>query len=134
MQDTKDIFCGSGGFPTASSTTTTQGPQMKKLIAIALLVVCNCSFAQGAIGIDSPNCGRWVKANDLGQKWWLLGFLSGLNSAMRQDVKNDPLKGASLEGFYLWMDNYCKANPLSNLFTGGNLLYAELFQKAKGGS
>jgi hypothetical protein len=107
---------------------------VKKLLPIALLLACTFANAQDAIGIDTPNCGKWVKANDLGQKWWLIGFLSGLNSAMRQDVKSDPLKGSNVEGIYLWMDTYCKANPLSNLFNGGNLLYVELFQKAKAGS
>jgi len=35
----------------------------------------------------------------------------------------------SVEQIYLWMDNYCKANPLSFLSDGGDKLIFELIAK-----
>ncbi|VTU43077.1 hypothetical protein E5P1_00428 (plasmid) [Variovorax sp. PBL-E5] len=55
---------------------------------------------------------------------WLLGYLSGLS--MRHEPPNDPLADLSPEQANLWMDKFCRENPLSNLQIGGSRLFSEL--------
>ena len=37
-------------------------------------------------------------------------------------------KVSSADQIFLWMDNYCRANPLSNADTGAKVLYKELME------
>jgi hypothetical protein len=70
------------------------------------------------------DCGQWFQNPHA--KDWLAGYVSGLSAALAKD-NQDPLKklnsGAQL---FLWMDNYCKANPLDKVSDGAHALYAEL--------
>jgi hypothetical protein len=78
-----------------------------------------------------PSCGEWVqdrRANgtpDTANGFWLLGYMSGLASGMGKDI----LQRTDAASIYLWMDNYCKANPLNKVGQGGNTLSDELAQK-----
>ena len=83
--------------------------------------------------LGSAPCGRWVeeRAADgwgaLGDVRWLVGFLSGL--AVESGV--DVLPGANSASLELWMDNYCRANPLANTGDGGIILFDELKARMK---
>jgi len=99
-------------------------------IAFALLLTgFSETHAQGqpATIFGNFDCGRWFKAPDA--KTWLLGFLSGV-SAMTPAHIGDPLsKLGSVDQAYLWMDNYCRKNPLNSIDRGAAALMLEL--KAK---
>lgn len=58
---------------------------------------------------------------------WLVGYLTGLAMAFEKDI----LKGTDNPSVFAWMDNRCKANPLSNLSTEGGALFFELVRQKK---
>jgi hypothetical protein len=74
------------------------------------------------------SCGEWVSDNKtlaLGNQTWLLGYLSGIAVATGKQVLN----GTDNQSIYLWVDNYCRANPLKSLPDAGNALYFELVKQ-----
>lgn len=78
------------------------------LMVLAAGFSANCNAIQ-FMGV--PSCGEWVNrhsTNDgAAMEEWLLGFLSGLAAGKNTDL----LKNAQKEYLYLWIDNYCHANP-----------------------
>ena len=86
--------------------------------------------------MDMP-CGVWTQRRDEQGKGgdrlaagiaqsWLVGYLSGVATALGKDFWGDT---TTMEPTYLWMDNYCRANP--SKFIGVAAL--ELFrEKTKG--
>jgi hypothetical protein len=80
--------------------------------------------AQGrsVYGFASFSCGQWQQlrtAKDMGSllqlEAYVAGFLSGYNSA---STGPDFIAGTANDkgvGFYAWIDNYCRANPLDVL-------------------
>ena len=86
-----------------------------------LAVVLSCpgqAAAYSMVGPGGVSCGSWVQARrgsspDYAQEGWVLGFLSGVGfmGAPRQD----PLNGMDAAGVFVWLDNYCLANPLASL-------------------
>jgi len=83
-----------------------------------------------------PNCAEWLKPNgslkELANKYWLTGYLSGINLGLFLDERRKPVdyySSASPDQIFLWMDNYCRANPLSNVFEGDANLFSELDKK-----
>ena len=107
---------------------------MKKTVrviaAAAICLAAQNSFAYITFG--APDCGQWLKANSVAQardESWLLGFLSGMNASAfgKVDVL-EPLSSARQA--VVWMDNYCRKNPLSNVNDGGIRLFWELEDKA----
>lgn len=106
---------------------------MKKLfVAVAFGVTVSTTPALAVTTtIGRPDCGEWVKASASSprMKAWLLGYMSGLNAKHQETKKkpDDPLdRVASAQQIFLWMDNYCKSNPLKTLFDGGLELFDEL--------
>lgn len=89
--------------------------------SVALSVLA-CSSVEAVTVRGVRSCGVWVKDRDISDKNWLLGFLSGL--AFMSDV--DILKGVDNESIYLWMDKYCRANPLKDIADGSETLFEEL--------
>lgn len=87
----------------------------------AVLIVAMPTIGYSSTTLGDPDCGQWVKSPHPLDRVWLLGYLSGLNMAWNGNDKKpyDPLsKLSSRDQAYLWMDNYCKANPLKNVSTG----------------
>lgn len=85
--------------------------------------------AEAAQMLGTSSCGSWVSEKDATvksyQKGWILGFLSGLSSGA--DI--NPLKKTDAYSIFLWIDNYCKANPLKDLVDAANGLVFELEYK-----
>lgn len=101
-----------------------------KIIGIVLLA--SASMVTGQTYIGSYDCGEWFTKPQT--KDWLLGYLSGFNvgtlSQMGYPPNYDPLgKLNSSAQAYLWMDNYCRANPLKTVLDGALNLYNELRAK-----
>jgi hypothetical protein len=96
------------------------------LVAV-LLSVTNPAYA-GATSFGSSNCGDWVKSESAARKAWVLGYVSGVNVMLN----NDPLDQIdSAEQIYLWVTNYCKANPLDTVYKAGGQLMIELIERQK---
>lgn len=107
---------------------------MKRLI-VALTVAW--SSAVMAVPADSPiyamfggyDCGQWfVPGKRQYAAAWLVGFLSGQSLMYYQlGPHSDPLDELrSADQAYLWMDNWCRANPLEGIDKGGQALFREL--------
>ena len=106
--------------------------QMRKNIYALLATVGFLLISEPALAIvvfGGSDCGQWVNQQSEFRKTWLLGFLSGLNSGVvgTAGIKGDPLdKLNSADQAYVWMDNYCRANPLKKVSDGAHTLYREL--------
>lgn len=78
----------------------------------------------------ASSCGAWVadrntEANGwavLVRRGWLLGYLSAHAVITGEDI----LKGTDTRSIDLWMDNYCRQNPLKRIDDGGDALFDEL--------
>jgi hypothetical protein len=102
-------------------------------VSLMLLLVLFSSTAAAVITMARPSCGQWVKERTpdgrtaQSYRFWLLGYVSGMAVSSGTDALRDT-DNASIE---LWMDNYCRANPLKSVDEGGAALFNELAQKTK---
>jgi hypothetical protein len=108
--------------------------------AIAFLSGCLLSMNLFAAGVElkgSRSCSRWMEEKRLANgahemnkvpvlitRNWFLGYLSGRADASGKNF----LKGTDSDSIFLWLDNYCRANPNQDLDTGGIDLARELMQ------
>ena len=99
-----------------------------------ILIVFTIGFSTSSNALDvvgTASCGDWVKdradngRNKVAKESWLVGYLSGIAI----DSNKDFLKFNDTNSFYLWMDDYCKSNPLSNTSAGGKKLSMELIKR-----
>ncbi|SOZ37014.1 hypothetical protein [Cupriavidus neocaledonicus] len=111
---------------------------MKKTIGCSALVfamLTTTGHAENVSVLGAVDCGMWVKtrgdslSGSLHQAW-LFGFLSGANAAIGSSY-GDPLHGISSDQAVVWVDNYCRNNPLSKLADAGSTLYRELVARKK---
>jgi hypothetical protein len=78
--------------------------------------------------VGAWSCGLWATQEGMTKlyaKSWLGGYLSGFAMSSGKDF----LKGTDNPSIELWMDNYCKANPLKDIGDGANELAAELIRQ-----
>lgn len=74
-----------------------------------------------------PDCGEWFTTRH-NSSLWLMGFLTGRNLSMR----SNPLAALnSADQALLWMDNYCRANPLGSVIDGAGQLLNELDKRPR---
>lgn len=108
--------------------------------AFAFLAGCLLSLNLLAAAIEikgSRSCGKWIEEKHMANsaqemnkipvlitKSWFLGYLSGRADASGKNF----LKGTDSESIFLWLDNYCRANPDKDLDRGGSDLARELMQ------
>ena len=107
---------------------------IKLAIAVVALIWTQFTFANGVRG--NPNCANWLQpentAAELRNKSWLVGYLSGVNIGLATDQRRKPFdyfSNVTNDQLFLWMDNYCRANPLSSVMTGSANLFVELSNK-----
>jgi len=107
---------------------------MKKLIAVIVLGLMLTGVASTASAVavfitGSTSCGVWVnsRTNNTAVQWmgWFEGYLSGLSMG----TKKSALEGTDNQSIFLWMDNYCRANPLKDVKAGGQVLFWELVEQ-----
>lgn len=73
-------------------------------------------------GLGTRSCGGWTedrKANAFdatNDQSWVMGFLSGV--ALTGGDYN-PLNNTDALGVWAWIDNYCQANPLDEIYQAG---------------
>ncbi len=109
---------------------------MNKII-YTLLTIITFSFittnaTAGAEARGSRSCGVWIADKvDIIQSHdnesWLIGYLSGLAIASDKNI----LFNIDNPTLILWTDNYCRNNPLKQLYDAGIVLFYEL-KKQKG--
>ena len=102
-------------------------PMKTKFISLFLCLLCQSAFAEWVRG--DPDCGVWVKpetqAREIENRAWLIGFLSGVNMGLSIASPTTVGQQTSEVGFnltneqiFLWMDKYCRTNPLSSAMYG----------------
>ena len=101
------------------------------LFAITSLACGITTTYAGETSIGRSDCGRYILSPSSEHKAWVLGYLSGVNTVLDGKTPSgkpsDPLgQLKSAEQVYLWMDNYCKRNPLENVTAGALELLVEL--------
>lgn len=118
---------------------------MKKKLLVALMSLIMSTSALATTVFGRPDCGEWVasQGNNFSYKAWMMGYMSGINvmaaaQIMRdykaKDLKVEPdfLKSiSSTEQLFLWVDIYCKRNPLKALDSAGSSLFLELIESNK---
>ena len=94
--------------------------------AVPLFIAVNVQAGSTTFG--EYDCGQWINSKSDTKKAWLMGYVSGLNTEFYESSgKKDPLgRLNSAEQMFLWVDNYCKENPLSNLKNAGYFLLQAL--------
>jgi hypothetical protein len=108
--------------------------------AFAFLAGCLLSLNLFAAGVElkgSRSCTKWMEEKRLANgaqemnkipvlitRNWFLGYLSGRADASGKNF----LKGTDSDSIFLWLDNYCQANPGKDLDQGGMDLAHELMQ------
>ncbi len=96
------------------------------LLFMATVVAPTTSMAQATV-FGGADCGQWFNTQkNPSARLWLTGYLSGLNAALAKGGVDPLNKLNSMEQAYLWMNNYCKENPLKGIQGGANVLYREL--------
>lgn len=104
----------------------------KTLTAVLAALAIQALPAHAVTVLGTPSCGAWVAERAKVDSWlslsyrgWLNGFLSGMSLGLNVDA----LAAPDNESLYLWMDNWCRANPLKNLAAGGKELFMELAKR-----
>jgi hypothetical protein len=95
------------------------------LLASMMAALPGTAEAVSVRGVRS--CGVWARDRDATDKSWLTGFMSGI--AFSTNV--DALRGTEPDSWYLWMDKYCRENPLKDIADGAEELFREL-RRARG--
>ena len=110
------------------STEITMKTKLSSVLCVILMSWPISGFTQTK-GFSIPDCGQWLKNNNVKTKTWLVGYLSGLNFNKKNKNALEHLN--SVEQAYLFVDNYCKKNPLETVGVAGALLYIDLMKKNK---
>jgi hypothetical protein len=102
-----------------------------------MFIVLALAFSANSHAVSvrgAPSCGNWITERSSANKWygiannyWLNGYLSSYAKSTSQDI----LKNMDNEAVKLWMDNYCKEHPLSEIDDGADLLIKQLMMKSK---
>jgi hypothetical protein len=106
---------------------------MKKVNAVILIFGLLVSTgARATEPMGDTSCGKWVKERALdnvkGQlslTSWLIGYLNGIARWSEVDI----ISNVDRELLMVWMDSYCKSNPLESVEHGGFNLSIELIKK-----
>lgn len=80
------------------------------------------------VGPGADSCGQWTQArqrrdgSDVAYLAWLAGYLSGANQWGAGDV----LAGRRVTDAALWVDGYCRDNPMVTVKRAGDALVGHL--------
>lgn len=107
-----------------------------KTLMLCLYIFCCSSFAQLSPPVKIyglVDCGEWLNPRSdiqaLANKYWLMGYLTGINTMLMSpalDSGNVLGRLSSSQQAFLWMDKFCRENPLSTPYLGGLTLLNEL--------
>jgi hypothetical protein len=132
-----------GAEPSGDKSATCRPNGLHLLVTAIFLILLKTPVIAGdkafpVVALGAPSCGSWFdNSMRLQNNWWILGFMSGTESEYRiweqhltQKAGPEPL-AAIRDGsqVFLWVDKYCKENPLEDLVSAGRLLFLELQEK-----
>lgn len=105
---------------------------MRFLIFVFIMLMSSPSIAQGIYIEGTMDCGEWVQSRErqrsIAYETYLVGLINGLALGRKVEFWNAKGIVMSREQAYLWMDNYCKSNPLSQPTAGVFQLFEERLQ------
>jgi hypothetical protein len=110
---------------------------MIRLSTIAILIFFSISANAGQIkGGGGMTCGSWIKERETNNHYvklsWIQGFLSAYNQYSYTGNNPNGIFGSTdANSLTVWMDNYCRNNPLEEVYSGTLILIEELKSKAK---
>ncbi|WP_224043905.1 hypothetical protein [Paraburkholderia unamae] len=101
------------------------------VVAALTLIAATGVHAVTIRGVDS--CGEWVEvhkssAPSIGSvtaERWVVGYLSGVATGTGKEI----IKGADNDSIFLFITNYCRANPLDNVADASGSLMDELIRR-----
>ena len=110
---------------------TTGNKTFTNLFLYIFLLSASVSHAQapGEVLVKgSASCGSWVNEKSVtvnaAYQLWLMGYLSGFAIGTGKDI----LKGTDSQSIALWVNNFCKANPLQDMSDAAFQLANELIK------
>jgi hypothetical protein len=95
-----------------------------------LALLAATAQAQGTFGMAGVLCSQYTKAAQSSDilyhqaSQWLLGYVSGMNAAMKVAKGTTPLASFTNDQMLKSTGAYCDANPNSNLANAANEWYA----------
>lgn len=102
---------------------------MLALLSVGFLVTSSAKAE--SIMVKSYGCGQWIEARE-GKggnvrvlEIWMDGYLSGLAVGSNTEFWKKGGNSLDRESAYLWIDNYCRANPLKTTADAGSALFKE---------
>jgi hypothetical protein len=104
----------------------------KIVLSLALVATMWTSVVDAQVNVmGSPDCAEWAqenknKLNRTYDETWLSAYLSGLAIGSGTEFWKREETMLSIEQVYLWIDNYCRANPLENVSDGAMTLFLEV--------
>lgn len=110
--------------------------KIKLIAALITLIVSSPVFAATTFGM--PDCGQWFSGTQIqkqNSRAWVMGWLSGVNNSFNVDtakgqIRPDFLKQIrSADQIFLFVDNFCRANPLEDVSAAADQLMADLISK-----
>ena len=102
-----------------------------KLCALVFLTALSGhTLSQVNIEGGQLDCGQWVaarKVNGAAARYehFVLGALNGMSMASNAEFWRARDTQISRESAWLWIDNYCQANPLNMVFQGAYQLFRD---------
>jgi len=108
----------------------------KLIAALITLTVSSPVFAGTTFG--RRDCGQWFSDAQVQKernRAWVLGWLSGVNNAFNNRTPDGQTKPDflaqlnSADQIFLFVDNFCRANPLETVSAAADQLMAELITK-----
>jgi hypothetical protein len=103
---------------------------------VALVLATTGAHGQGVQMRGTASCGNWIeeRARDDGSRItkafinevWVIGYLSGMAAANNRNFwgRRD-VNSLDNQSVFLWIDNYCRANPLKRMDDAADALFLE---------
>ncbi len=99
--------------------------------SMAILAASGSTAMAGtkAVVPDAFSCGKWLEAersDDIARgvaSSWIWGYLARATNAYNGELLSGSVDGPSIRA---WMDNYCRTQPLSNIWAGARELERRL--------
>ena len=118
---------------------------MRRMMVALIMLVSTSGWARdndGQVWVQGDvSCGQYIEARAARAKpaydealvirisapSWLAGFLTAYN-LLSPDTYNI-LGNSDMQSALVWLDNFCRANPLEDFSTAASALVAELYPK-----
>ncbi len=105
---------------------------MKRNIVLAAMLLGAGLQAQAALTVyGNFKCSAWSQDTTNARKGWVLGYVSGINTALGEkdgDLLDNVNKA---EEIYDWVDNYCSNHPDDSVQKASTQFYLDLRRRYK---